>query len=141
MLRIVLGSGVAQLEDRSRGTFLAEPAAVAIDRRTGRPGHAGWRALTGDVVCWPFEALDLAHLDPDPEPRRCLLRHLLRTALAERHWWERMLRPTVVLVVTDPLPRAAIRTLRSDAVHAGAARNVRLGLLIAPASSPAIQQI
>ena len=141
MLRIVLGAGVAQLEDRTRGTFLAEPAAVAIDRRTGRPSAGGWQALTGDEVRWPFEALDLAHLEPDPEPRRCLLRHLLRTGVAQRHWWERLVRPKVVLIVTDPLPPAAVRTLRAEAVLAGAARKVRLGLLVAPASSPATQQV
>lgn len=135
MLRIVLGAGVAQLDDRARGTSLAEPAAVAIDHRTGRPGHAGWRALADDDVRWPFEALDRAHLDADPEPRRCLLRHLLRTAVGQRHWWERMARPKVVLVVTDPLPPAAIRALRSDAVLAGAARRVRVGLLIGSGAS------
>lgn len=141
MLRIVLGAGIAQLDDRERGTSLAEPAAVAIDRRTGLPSHAGWRALADDDVRWPFEALDLAHLDADPEPRRCLLRHLLRTAVGQRPWWGRMVRPKVVLVVTDPLPPAAIRTLRADAVVAGAARNVRVGLLIGSGSVPANEQI
>lgn len=140
MLRIVLGAGVAQLEDRERRTSLAEPAAVAIDRRTGLPSTAGWRALADDDVQWPFEALDLAHLDPDPEPRRYLLRHLLRTAVGQRHWWERMVRPKVVLVVTDPLPPAAARALRSDAVLAGAARKVRVGVLIGSAPAPATQQ-
>ena len=136
MLRIVLGAGVAQLEDRERRTSIAEPAAVAIDRRSGLPSTAGWRALADDDVRWPFEALDLAHLDPDPEPRRCLLRHLLRTAVGQRHWWERMVRPKVVLVVTDPLPPAAVRSLRADAILAGAARSVRVGLLVGSAPTP-----
>ena len=137
MLRIVLGAGVAQLEDETNGTVLAEPAVVAIDRQAGLPFRAGWAALTHDDVMWPFEGIRRAHLEPDPEPRRCLLGHLLRDALARRPWWDRILRPAVLLVVPDELPGRAIRVLQSDAVFAGAARNVRVDRQATEASAPA----
>ena len=136
MLHIELSAGVARLQDTATGLALAEPAAVAIDGRSGLPFRAGWAALEHDRVVWPFERLDRADVDPDPEPRRCILAHLVRTALDGRRWWDRILCPQVTLVVPVPLPPAAIRVIRADAGFAGAARNVRVeqGLPLASGS-------
>lgn len=124
MLRIVIDAGVIQLDDSATGFETAEPAVVAVDRRTGLPLRAGWAALDHDEVTWPLESLDLANLDP--EPRRSLLAHLLRTALSRRPWWDRIQRPTVTLVIPPGLSAGAIQILRTDAGFAGAARNVRI---------------
>ncbi len=126
MLHIELSAGVARLQDTATGVALAEPAAVAIDGRSGLPFRAGWAALAHDQVLWPFERLELAAVDPDPEPRRCILAHLMRTALDRRSWWDRVLRPAVTLVVPSTVSPAAIRVIRGDASFAGAARNVRV---------------
>lgn len=126
MLRIELSAGVVRLQDSGTGLTLAEPAAVAIDRRSGLPFRAGWGALAHERVTWPFERFEQAAADPDPEPRRCLLAHLLRAALDQRPWWDRILCPQVTLVVPRVVSPAAIRVVRGDAVFAGAARRVRI---------------
>ena len=126
MLHIELGAGVVRLQDSATGGTLAEPAAVAIDRRSGLPFRAGWAALGHDRVTWPFERLAEAAVDPDPEPRRCILAHLVRAALDRRPWWDRIMRPAVTLVVPTTIPPAAIQVVRGDAGFAGAARNVRV---------------
>ena len=122
MLIIELGAGVAGVHDRATGLRIDEAAAVAVDRRSGLPFRAGWAALDQEQVAWPFERLAHADSDPDAEPRRCLLGHLIRSALDHRPWWDRVLRPRVTLVVPATLSDGAIRVLRLDAVIAGAAR-------------------
>ena len=99
---------------------------MAVDRRAGLPFRAGWAALDQESVVWPLEDLELADLEPDPEPRRCLLAHLVRTALASRAWWDRVLCPTTTLVVPAGLSSGVIHVLRSDAAFAGSARSVRV---------------
>ncbi len=122
MLTIELGAGVAGVQDSATGLRIDEAAAVAIDRRSGLPFRAGWAALDHEQVAWPFERLAHAGTDPDAEPRRCLLGHLIRSALDHRPWWDRVLRPRVTLVVPATLSSGAIRVLQRDAVIAGAAR-------------------
>lgn len=122
MLTIELGAGVVGVQDSATGLRMDEVAVVAIDKRRGLPFRAGWAALDHEQVDWPFERLALAYVDPDAEPRRCLLGHLIRTALDRRRWWDRVLRPRVTLVVPATLCPAAIQVLRRDAVIAGAAR-------------------
>ena len=122
MLTIELGAGVAGAQDRATGLRIDEASAVAIDRRSGLPFRAGWAALEHEQVTWPFERLAYADTDPDAEPRRCLLGHLIRSALDQRPWWDRVLRPRVTLVVPATLSLGPIRVLRLDAVIAGAAR-------------------
>ncbi len=134
MLHIELSAGVARLQDSATGVTLAEPAAVAIDGRSGLPFRAGWGALEHDRVIWPFERLEQAAVDPDPEPRRCVLAHLVRTALDRRPWWDRVLRPAVTLVVPATLSAEAIEVIRGDAGFAGAARHVRVEQRLRPGS-------
>jgi len=126
VLQIDLDAGVVRLHDSTTGVTLVEPAAVAIDRRSGLPFRAGWAALEHDLVTWPFERLAQAADDPDPEPRRCILAHLVRAALDRRPWWDRILCPAVTLVVPVALSPASVQVVRTDAAFAGAARNVRV---------------
>ncbi|MEO5678700.1 MAG: hypothetical protein ABIS47_03430 [Acidimicrobiales bacterium] len=126
MLHIDLSAGVIRLSDTATGLVLAEPAAVAIDRRSGLPFLAGWAALAHDRVTWPLERLAQADVDRDPEPRRCLLAHLVRGALDRRPWWDRILCPQVTLVVPAWLSPSAVEVVRRDASFAGAAKNVRV---------------
>lgn len=137
MLRIELSAGVVRLQDSGTGLTLAEPAAVAIDRRSGLPFRAGWAALAHERVTWPFERFEQAAADPDPEPRRCLLAHLVRAALDRRPWWDRILCPKVTLVVPSAISPAAIRVVRGDAVFAGAARRVRVERAVAASNAVA----
>jgi len=129
-LRLVLDAAIVQLHDGATGVAFAEPAVVAVDGRSDLPYQAGWGALGRTRVTWPFENLDRAGLDPDPEPRRCLLAHLLRTALDARPWWDRILRPVVTLVLPPGLSAATVHVLCSDARFAGASRHVRLDLQV-----------
>lgn len=125
-LHLVLNAGVVELHDAATGVALVEPAVVAVDRRAGLPFRAGWPALGHETVTWPLEHLDRADLEPDPEPRRCLLAHLVRSALDHRPWWDRILRPAVTLVLPPGLSGPAVAVLCSDARFAGAARHVRV---------------
>jgi hypothetical protein len=126
VLRIVLDAGVVQLHDNTTTDLLAEPAAVAVDTRAGLPFAAGWAALEHRNVVWPFERLGVGELDADPEPRRCLLGHMVRAAVATRPWWDRILKPSVTLVVPACLSARSTRILRSDAIFSGTSRHVRL---------------
>lgn len=126
VLRIVLDPAVASVSDSATGDTSVELAVVAVGPRPASPSLAGWAALAQPRVAWPFESLDQADREVDPEPRRCLLRHLVRQALERRPWWDRVLRPAVTLVLPFPLSRRATEAICFDARIVGAARRVQV---------------